>query len=142
VLLPRNHKQKVEIAQQWPHWLQNRKVMIPGRALDGLNLIWHSDLVISGGGTMNREAAALRVPVYSIFRGTIGAVDQYLSQSGRLTLLETIEDVRKISLAKTSRSGDAGGRDTSALKTIVDGIMTALHNDWTVSDLNHSAMRH
>ena len=48
----------------------------PNRAFDGLNLIWFSDLVISGGGTMNREAAALGVPVYSIFRGKIGGVDR------------------------------------------------------------------
>jgi predicted glycosyltransferase len=46
-----------------------------------LNLIWYSDLVISGGGTMNREAAALGVPVYSIFLGKSGAVDRYLSST-------------------------------------------------------------
>jgi uncharacterized protein len=51
-------------------------------------------LVISGGGTMNREAAAMGVPVYSIFRGKIGAVDNYLAEQGRLVLLETVEDVR------------------------------------------------
>ena len=62
--------------------------------MDGLNLIWFSDLVVSGGGTMNREAAALNVPVYSIFRGKIGAVDRYLAESGRLILLESVHDVR------------------------------------------------
>ena len=55
------------------------KLIIPDHVVGGLNLIWFSDLVISGGGTMNREAAALGVPVYSIFRGKIGAVDRYLS---------------------------------------------------------------
>ena len=62
--------------------------------MDGLNLIWHSDLVVSGGGTMNREAAALGVPVYSIFRGKLGAVDKYLSEKGRLVLIETVADVK------------------------------------------------
>ena len=56
--------------------------MVPEHVVDGLDMIWASDLVISGGGTMNREAAALGVPVYSIFRGKIGAVDQYLSEAG------------------------------------------------------------
>jgi predicted glycosyltransferase len=75
--------------------------VIPNGALDGLNLIWHSDLLVSGGGTMNREAAALGVPVYSIFRGTIGAVDRHLQQSGRLVLIESVEDVAaKIRLEK------------------------------------------
>ena len=61
-------------------------MIIPDDPLNGLDLIWFSDLVISGGGTMNREAAALGVPVYSIFRGKIGAVDQYLADTGRLML--------------------------------------------------------
>jgi uncharacterized protein len=68
-------------------------LLIPKQVLDGLNLIWHSDLVISGGGTMNREAAALGVPVYSIFRGTIGAVDHFLSGEHRLVLLESPADL-------------------------------------------------
>ena len=63
VLLPRNDKQKAAIARRWAGWLQSGKIIIPGQVVEGLNLIWHSDLVISGGGTMNREAAALGVPV-------------------------------------------------------------------------------
>jgi len=49
------------------------RILIPEHVIDGLNIIWYSDFVISGGGTMNREAAALGVPVYSIFRGKTGA---------------------------------------------------------------------
>src|ERR1700677_1596394 len=64
-------------------------------AVDGLDLIWYSDVVISGGGTMNREAAALGVPVYSLFRGTMGAVDKHLAETGKLVLLESERDVRE-----------------------------------------------
>ena len=78
----------------WPKWCAERKIIIPDRVVDGLNLVWHSDFVISGGGTMNREAAALGVPVYSIFRGKLGAVDRYLAQHQRLILIESVEDVR------------------------------------------------
>jgi predicted glycosyltransferase len=42
----------------------------------------------------NREAAALRVPVESNFRGQIGKVDKYLAGKGRLTLIEAVEDMR------------------------------------------------
>ena len=53
---------------------------------------------------MNREAAALGVPVYSVFRGRIGAVDQYLASQGRLVLLDSIEDVQtKIVIARRNR---------------------------------------
>ena len=74
VLLPRNQKQVELVRRKWPTWFENGKTVIPSAAIDGLNLMWHSDLVVSGGGTMNREAAALGVPVFSIFKGTIGAV--------------------------------------------------------------------
>jgi predicted glycosyltransferase len=93
VALPRNERQAVWLRERWPELFANGTLRIPLSVVDGLNLIWYSDLVVSGGGTMNREAAALDVPVYSIFRGKIGAVDQYLSQSGRLILLESVEDV-------------------------------------------------
>src|SRR5882724_8389513 len=104
VVLPRTPKQGQEITVAWPELSSSRKLFIPERVVDGLNLIWHSDLVISGGGTMNREAAALGVPVYSIFRGTIGAVDQYLSRIGRLVLLESAADLTtKLSVRRRSR---------------------------------------
>jgi len=68
--------------------------VIPAHVEDGMNIIWNSDLVVSGGGTMNREAAAMGVPVYSIFRGQTGAVDRRLSTQGRLVLIESVEQVQ------------------------------------------------
>ena len=76
VMLPRNRHQEQQLRAAHPDWFLNGKTIVPGRAIDGLNLLWFSDLVVSGGGTMNREAAALGVPVYSIFRGKTGAVDR------------------------------------------------------------------
>ena len=52
VLLPRNHKQAEQIRETNPEWFEHGRVTIPARAMDGLNLLWHSDLVISGGGTI------------------------------------------------------------------------------------------
>ena len=95
IVLPRNDKQAVAIRSRWGSLIEKQVMQIPAGVLDGLNLIWHSDFVISGGGTMNREAAALGVPVYSTFRGTIGAVDRYLARQGRLVLIENVSDVRK-----------------------------------------------
>jgi hypothetical protein len=94
VMLPRNDRQADFIRQEWSALCANGKIVIPRHVVDGLNLIWNSDVVISGGGTMNREAAALGVPVYSIFRGVTGAVDRYLADCGRLILLESVDDMR------------------------------------------------
>lgn len=127
LLLPRNKRQEAELRSAWPDAIALGRILIPCNVEDGLNLIWNSDLVISGGGTMNREAAALGVPVYSIFRGRIGAVDRYLADEGRLVLLETAEDVRtKINAVRRSRAAYAQSRNVPALETIVQNIVTIL----------------
>jgi predicted glycosyltransferase len=123
IMLPRNDNQASYVKKMWPKLFADGKVLIPEHVVDGLNLIWYSDLVISGGGTMNREAAALGVPVYSIFRGEIGAVDRYLAEQGRLVLLETPEDVRsKIKLIRRVKGEDAAIGPREALKQIVSAI--------------------
>ncbi|MEC4749592.1 DUF354 domain-containing protein [Methylomicrobium sp. Wu6] len=104
ILLPRNKLQESQLRSDWPQWFNNSKVTVPKRAVNGLNLLWHSDLVVSGGGTMNREAAALGVPVYSIFRGKSGAVDRQLQNEGRLILIENVDEVNnKILLQRRSK---------------------------------------
>jgi predicted glycosyltransferase len=129
ILLPRNDKQAAMIRNQWPDLISERKIIIPDHVVDGLNLMWHSDLVISGGGTMNREAAALRVPVYSIFRGTIGAVDRYLASQDRLILLESPADVRsKIRLQRRDRTGSIVSNGNIVLHRIVDEVVRIVEN--------------
>jgi hypothetical protein len=122
-LLPRNKKQEVEIRAAWPELFATNKIVVPDSVIDGLNLIWHSDLVISGGGTMNREAAALGVPVYTIFRGKPGAVDRYLAAEGRLVFIETPDDVRqKIVWKRRPRVSNAETGNTRVLSTIIDNV--------------------
>jgi len=100
---------------------------VPQQIVDGLDLIWYSDLVISGGGTMNREAAALGVPVYSIFRGKIGAVDRHLADTGRLVLLESAEDVhRKLDLVRRRPEAAPNVGGHAALQAVVDNIVGVL----------------
>lgn len=124
ILLPRNTKQNTLLCGQYRTWLDTRKIIIPARAVNGLDLIWFSDLVISGGGTMNREAAALGVPVYSVFRGKIGAVDRYLADRGRLTLIESVDEVRtKIGLVRRDRPQQPDKNERPALRAIVNCII-------------------
>lgn len=127
VLLPRNANQSAEIRQQWPELIEQGRVIIPEKVVNGLNLIWYSDFVVSGGGTMNREAAALGVPVYSIFRGKIGAVDRYLAEQGRLTLIENAAEIpQKIKLARRNNFSDIQNDARPALRTIVGFIVAIL----------------
>jgi predicted glycosyltransferase len=123
ILLPRNQEQARTLQEAWGKWISSHKIVIPEHAVDGINLIWFSDLVVSGGGTMNREAAALGVPVYTIFRGKIGAVDRHLQQEGRLILIESVEDIRKkIVLKRRQKNEQKISNERPALQAIVGGI--------------------
>lgn len=122
ILLPRNQRQRADLEARKPEWFAENRTVIPKGAVDGMNLVWHSDLVVSGGGTMNREAAALDVPVFSLFRGTLGAVDQHLSTEGRLHLINSLEDVDGISLVKRVQKPMTEITSRRTLQTIVDAI--------------------
>lgn len=128
LILPRNKRQESEMRSQCSALLQSGKVLLLDNVEDGLNIIWNSDLVISGGGTMNREAAAMGVPVYSIFRGQIGAVDRYLVDTGRLVLIESENDVRaKIKIPNGApRADKSRTAPNAALETIVENIVQIL----------------
>lgn len=120
VLLPRNRRQQDWMTNRWPQWFGSGQVVIPSHAVDGINLLWHSDLAVSGGGTMNREAAVLGVPVYSIFRGRLGALDRSLARQGRLTLIESPEQVdRLIRLEKRERNSAVAPPRPETLNCIV-----------------------
>jgi predicted glycosyltransferase len=129
VALPRNERQAQQLRTDWSELIKSGQLIVPQAAVNGLNLIWFSDLVISGGGTMNREAAALGVPVFSVFRGTIGAVDRYLAAKHRMALIESVQDIpQKIKLVAWNRPAKPDGRNRLALPSIVDSVVSILNN--------------
>jgi uncharacterized protein len=127
VLLPRNRAQRETIETSRAHWFRDGKVIIPRDVVDGLNLLWYSDFAVSGGGTMNREAAALGVPVYSIFRGKMGAVDRGLVAQNRLVMIENVEQVAsRIRIEKRVRPQGNAARNSRALADIVGHVLDIL----------------
>jgi uncharacterized protein len=70
------------------------RVVVPDRAVDGRSLVAFADVLVSAGGTMNREAAVLGTPVWSIFEGRLGAVDELLVKEGRLKFLRDPAEVK------------------------------------------------
>lgn len=127
VLLPRTPRQEADLRQAHANLFAAERIIVPKHAVDGLDLIWYSDVVISGGGTMNREAAALGVPVYSLFRGTMGAVDKHLAMTGRLVLLESVQDVHdKLKLVPRNKSFVPGAKQRGTLDAVINHIMAIL----------------
>jgi hypothetical protein len=95
VVLPRTDQQRDQLERVGG-------LIVPEQAVDAQSLIAFADLVVSAGGTMNREAVALGTPVYTIFEGRLGAVDERLIDQGRLRRLERPADVQLEKRAATT----------------------------------------
>ncbi|HEU5405059.1 MAG TPA: DUF354 domain-containing protein [Gaiellaceae bacterium] len=91
-VLPRTEEQR-----EYVRGLSLPSIILPGGAVDAQSLIALADLVVSAGGTMNREAAALGVPVYTTYGGRLGGVDEELIRAGRL---KPLTDPRALALTK------------------------------------------
>lgn len=104
IILPRTEAQKIEIKQ-----LINSNKSFPKnyflleKSVSGLDLANNVDLLISGGGTMNREAVLLGNTVYSIFLGKQGALDLEMEKEGLITFIRQPSDFHKIHLKKTTK---------------------------------------
>ncbi len=96
-------------------------VIVPDEAVDAQSLIALADLVVSAGGTMNREAAALGVPVYTTYGGRLGGVDEQLIREGRL---RPLTDPRALELQKRNRA--TGTRERRDPQLMLDLLLSAL----------------
>lgn len=110
VVLPRTDAQRAALA--------GGAAIVPEHAIDGPSLVAAADLVVSAGGTMNREAAALGVPAYTPFAARLGAVDRRLIEEGRLRRLERPEDVL---LERRARDARPPLRDPAVLLALILG---------------------
>jgi predicted glycosyltransferase len=116
ILLPRTEAQRADYeSRKLPN------VIIPREALDGANLIAAADLVISAGGTMNREAAVMGVPAASVYAGKWAAVDEQLVNERRLIRIASSEDVESMGLQKKSAVNPRNA--TGIRQEIVDLIL-------------------
>jgi predicted glycosyltransferase len=119
VVLPRTDEQREYVRD-----LALPSVIVPDRAVDAQSLIALADIVVSAGGTMNREAAALGVPVYTTYGGRLGGVDEELIRQGRL---KPLTDPRALELQKRAEgSGSRVRRDPAIL---LDLLLTARRDD-------------
>ncbi|HUY71979.1 MAG TPA: DUF354 domain-containing protein, partial [Gaiellaceae bacterium] len=118
VVLPRTDEQRDYVRS-----LALPSMIVPDRAIDAQSLIALADLVVSAGGTMNREAAALGVPVYTTYGGRLGGVDEELIRQGRL---RPLTDPRALELEKrTTTSAGRVKRDPGQLLELLLSSLSA-----------------
>jgi predicted glycosyltransferase len=113
VVIPRTQAQEARVRSRG-----EPSLVVPNRAIDAQSLIAFADLVVSAGGTMNREAVALGTPAYTIFSGKMGAVDERLIAERRLLPLD---DPSELVLAK--RQTPPGPRSPRDPQLLVDAIL-------------------
>ena len=95
-------------------------IVVPTRVVDAQSLVYYADVVVSGGGTLNREAAALGTPAWTVFQGRMGAVDRSLIEEGRLGVLESADALR---LEKKSPGRDRVRRDVAQLADRIESLL-------------------
>lgn len=128
LIVPRTGEQRDEIEQLLKRGTHsNERLVVLKQAVNGLDLANAADLMISGGGTMNREAALLGVPVYSIFSGTLGSIDARMEGDGRITFIRSPTDVEKINLVHRDRSDGARAKiDDRVERFVIEQINSFL----------------
>jgi predicted glycosyltransferase len=119
VVLPRTREQRAFIES-----LRLPSLIVPPGAVEAQSLVALADLVVSAGGTMNREAAALATPVYTTYGGRLGGVDEALIRSGRM---RPLTDPRAIQLQKRTAEATPTRRDPSLLVETILGTVGASH---------------
>jgi predicted glycosyltransferase len=112
VVLPRTPEQRAELQHAG-------RFIVPEHAVDAQSLIAFADVVVSAGGTMNREAVALGTPVYTVFEGRLGAVDERLIADGRLRRLTRPEELRIVKRADPTGAHARVRRDPSVLAELL-----------------------
>ena len=110
VVLPRTRQQRAELGDGF---------IVPRRAIDAQSLVAYADLVVSAGGTMNREAVVLGTPVWTTFQGRLGAVDELLIADGRLHVLERAADVELVKRPRRARREQRVRRDPALLAELL-----------------------
>jgi predicted glycosyltransferase len=116
VVIPRTERQAAEVRR-----MGAANLIVPERAIDAQSLIAFADLVVSAGGTMNREAVALGTPVFTTFAGRMGGVDEALIADGRLQVLA---DPAELPLRK--RDAPPGVRNPRDPELLVEGVLGAV----------------
>lgn len=118
IVLPRTERQRKKFkikSERFPN------IKVSEGIVDGPSLISLSDLVVSGGGTVIREAAVLGVPAISFFHGRMGIVDQWLVDQGRLAIVKSVEDVVRI-LPVKKRSRPLMNPGNGTITSVVNAI--------------------
>jgi predicted glycosyltransferase len=116
VVIPRTARQGAEVRA-----MDADNMIVPARAIDAQSLIAFADLVVSAGGTMNREAVALGTPVFTTFAGRMGGVDEALIADGRLRVLA---DPAELPLRK--RETPVGVLEQRDSELLVEGVLGAI----------------
>ncbi len=102
VVLARTSEQRAALSERYAAATADNRLHLPEHAVEALSLVAAADLMVSAGGTMNREAVALGTPVFTVFAGKMGGVDEHLIADGRLRQLNAASDIDDVLAARST----------------------------------------
>lgn len=134
IVLPRSREDR-EWVERFCRVRTIGNVWVLDRVLPGLQLLYWADMVISGGGTMNREAALLGTPTYSVFAGRMAAVDRWLVETGRLRMLQSVEEVARLRFERFPRTPHWRYPDTGLAARLASSVeeLSKARSRWRAS---------
>jgi len=123
IVVPRDARQREHLRRSLP---ANANCRVLDDVRPGPGLVTAADLVIGGGGTMNREAAVLGVPAWSTFSGPPPRIDERLAEEGRLRWVRSSAAVAETLAAGLPQRRERRGPFPEGLRMITDGLATLL----------------
>lgn len=101
VILSPRYPEQVEFVQ---HFDWRTPPVVLREAVPFERLLTAVDAVLTGGGTMAREAAYLGVPSFSVYSGRLGAIDSFLEKSGRLVVVRDVTTLERLHIERRPRA--------------------------------------
>ncbi len=118
LITPRTHVDK-QLVKDFIHNNKITNITIAEKALPGMQLLYWADIVVSGGGTMNRESALLGTPTYSIFTGAKPGIDIFLEKQQKLHFIKSPDDINNIPFLKKTFQRDATYNGNYPLQEVI-----------------------
>ena len=101
-------------------------LFVPQQALNGLDLCWYSQAVLTGSGTFAREAACLGTTAVSFFPERLLAVDQRLVDEGRMLHSRSVDKIIEHIASSRERDKQPDLERSRAVKRQVVSITKAI----------------
>lgn len=117
--------------EAWAERYPDDTVYVPDEALNGLQLAWHARCVLTGSGTMSREAACMQKPAVSFFPNALLSVDRQLVREGRVFHSRSPAAIREYVTTQSNTDIEPDRSDSIRVRNVVLDIVCSILSRYT-----------